>query len=152
WAAVSCCAGASDPVARVVSGRGARIVAVTWARRSLVARGGVRRWLVAMVAASALVVGAAGAATPATARVRAASGERGIRKIKHVVVIMQESRSFDSYFGTFPGAEGIPTQDGVPTVCNPDPASGRCVAPYHDTQDINSGGPHTRPAMRAQID
>ena len=26
----------------------------------------------------------------------------GIHKIKHVVVVMQENRSFDHYFGTFP--------------------------------------------------
>src|SRR5205814_2844173 len=45
----------------------------------------------------------------------------GIHKIKHVVVIMQENRSFDSYFGTFPGANGIPMKDGQPTVCVPDP-------------------------------
>ena len=32
----------------------------------------------------------------------------GIHKIQHVVVIMQENRSFDSYFGTYPGADGIP--------------------------------------------
>ena len=44
-----------------------------------------------------------------------------IHKIKHVVVIMQENRSFDSYFGTYPGADGIPMQNGVPTVCVPDP-------------------------------
>ena len=31
-----------------------------------------------------------------------------IHKIKHVVVIMQENRSFDTYFGTYPGADGIP--------------------------------------------
>src|SRR2546425_9500212 len=31
-----------------------------------------------------------------------------IHKIRHIVVIMQENRSFDSYFGTFPGADGIP--------------------------------------------
>ena len=41
----------------------------------------------------------------------------GIHKIEHVIVIQQENRSFDSYFGTFPGADGIPmTQrqaDGV---------------------------------------
>ena len=41
-----------------------------------------------------------------------------IHKIKHVVVIMQENRSFDTYFGTYPGADGIPMQngpaDGVP--------------------------------------
>lgn len=29
------------------------------------------------------------------------------QKIKYVFVIYQENRSFDSYFGTFPGAEGI---------------------------------------------
>ena len=34
---------------------------------------------------------------------------------------MQENRSFDSYFGTYPGADGIPMKHGVPTVCNPDP-------------------------------
>ncbi len=38
----------------------------------------------------------------------------GIHKIRHVIVIMQENRSFDSYFGTFPGADGIPMRDGVP--------------------------------------
>ena len=31
----------------------------------------------------------------------------GIHKIKHVIVIMQENRSFDNYFGTYPGADGI---------------------------------------------
>ena len=36
----------------------------------------------------------------------ASAGPQGIHKIKHVVVIMQENRSFDSYFGTFPGARG----------------------------------------------
>jgi phospholipase C len=27
--------------------------------------------------------------------------------IKHVVILMQENRSFDEYFGTFPGATGF---------------------------------------------
>ncbi len=27
--------------------------------------------------------------------------------IKHVVILMQENRSFDEYFGTFPGANGL---------------------------------------------
>ena len=38
----------------------------------------------------------------------------GIFKIKHVVIIMQENRSFDQYFGTFPGADGIPGLAGNP--------------------------------------
>src|SRR5258707_1193205 len=48
----------------------------------------------------------------------------GIHKIKHVIVIQQENRSFDSYFGTFPGADGIPTKNGSPTTCVPNPTSG----------------------------
>ena len=28
--------------------------------------------------------------------------------IKHVVLLMQDNHSFDSYFGTYPGADGIP--------------------------------------------
>jgi phospholipase C len=65
----------------------------------------------------------------------------GIHKIKHVIIIEQENRSFDSYFGTYPGADGIPMKNGVPTVCVPMP-SGGCQKPYHDTADVNGGGPH----------
>ena len=65
----------------------------------------------------------------------------GIHKIKHIIVIEQENRSFDSYFGTYPGADGIPMKNGVPTVCVPMPTGG-CQQPYHDTADVNGGGPH----------
>ena len=66
----------------------------------------------------------------------------GIHKIRHVVVIMQENRSFDSYFGTFPGADGIPRKNGRFTVCVPDPRAGICQRPYHDRLNRNTGGPH----------
>ena len=66
----------------------------------------------------------------------------GIHKIRHVIVIEQENRSFDNYFGTYPGADGIPMKGGVPAVCVPNPASGGCTVPYHDTNDIDGGGPH----------
>ncbi len=66
----------------------------------------------------------------------------GIHKIKHVIVIMQENRSFDSYFGTYPGADGIPMRRGVPTVCVPDRRGHGCTRPYHNTADVNGGGPH----------
>lgn len=62
--------------------------------------------------------------------------------IKHIVIIMQENRSFDEYFGTYPGATGIPMQNGVPMVCAPDPKTGQCIKPYYNSNDINSGGPH----------
>jgi phospholipase C len=75
----------------------------------------------------------------------------GIHKIKHVIIIMQENRSFDSYFGTYPGADGLPMRDGVPTVCVPNPAGG-CTRPYHDRADRNGGGPHAEGNAIADVD
>jgi phospholipase C len=90
----------------------------------------------------------------------------GIHKIKHVVIIMQENRSFDSYFGTYPGADGIPGIAGNPgTVpCVPNKqivgkakhkhkhkhngtfrhlSGPACLKPFHDRFDQNHGGPHS---------
>jgi phospholipase C len=82
---------------------------------------------------------------------RAGSSLVGIHKIRHVVIIMQENRSFDSYFGTYPGADGIPMRNGVPAVCSPDPATHTCVKPYHDTANRNAGGPHDHSDAVADI-
>jgi phospholipase C len=82
----------------------------------------------------------------------AASKLQGIHKIQHVVIIMQENRSFDSYFGTYPGADGIPTRNGRPAVCAPDPATGRCIRPFHNSSPISEGGPHTARAALGDID
>ncbi len=38
------------------------------------------------------------------------------KKIRYVFVIYQENRSFDSYFGTFPGADGLFSQDAAHTL------------------------------------
>jgi phospholipase C len=86
----------------------------------------VKRAIIAAAVLAVLVPGRADAARPT-----------GIHKIRHVVVIMQENRSFDSYFGTYPGADGIPRD-----ACVPDPERGGCKRPYHDTQLQNAGGPH----------
>ena len=78
----------------------------------------------------------------------ASAASSGIHKIRHVVVIMQENRSFDSYFGTYPKADGIPGLAGHPgkLPCIPDPLRHRCVKPYHDSHDVNNGGPHEQNA------
>jgi phospholipase C len=83
---------------------------------------------------------------------RFAIASSDIFKIGHIIVIMQENRSFDSYFGTFPGADGIPTVNGVPSVCVPNPATNHCEVPYHDTNDQNGGGPHGAASAVADID
>ncbi|MGI8761847.1 MAG: alkaline phosphatase family protein [Jatrophihabitantaceae bacterium] len=66
----------------------------------------------------------------------------GIHVIKHVIMIMQENRSFDSYFGTYPGADGIRMANGKPTVCVIAADNKPCVRPYPDHADVNGGGPH----------
>jgi phospholipase C len=83
------------------------------------------------------------ALAPASAFGRQVNRAGDIHKIRHVVVIMQENRSFDSYFGTYPGADGIPRDSrGRFTVCVPDPRRRTCQRPYHNPSDTNSGGPH----------
>jgi phospholipase C len=76
----------------------------------------------------------------------------GIHKIKHIIVIMQENRSFDNYFGTYPGAKGIPMVHGKPTVCAPSPATKTCIKPFVDHQNVNYGGPHGVGVARGDID
>jgi phospholipase C len=88
-----------------------------------------------------------GVTCAAVVSIAAAPGPKGIHKIEHVVVIMQENRSFDEYFGTYPGADGIPAG-----VCVPDPLTGSCIAPYHNPNALNRGGPHTEAAATADID
>jgi phospholipase C len=89
---------------------------------------------------------AAGVAASTTGTGRPTAPTQDIHKIKHIVVIMQENRSFDSYFGTYPGADGIPRG-----VCVPDPRGG-CVRPHHIATDRNAGGPHALRNAERDID
>src|SRR5947208_674615 len=92
---------------------------------------------------------AAGANTATTPT--AVTSLQGIHKIQHVVVIMQENRSFDHYFGTYPGADGFPrTPEGDFAVCSPD-LKGVCEKPYHDTNDLDAGGPHGQVNATADV-
>ena len=81
----------------------------------------------------------------------AAGPSDGIHKIRHVIVIMQENRSFDHYFGTYPGADGLPSTNGQFSACLPDPA-GSCQRPYHDAFDKNFGASHGAPSAVTDID
>ncbi len=105
--------------------------------------------LIALVAA--LVVLAGACAGIAGGALRDPPRSAGIHKIRHVIMIMQENRSFDSYFGTYPGADGIPMRYGRPTVCVPDPQIHGCVRPFHDPSQINEGGPHGFPDATVDI-
>ncbi|MGA2012819.1 MAG: alkaline phosphatase family protein [Solirubrobacteraceae bacterium] len=114
--------------------------------------------LVAIAPIAAIVLTIATASATRVSRATASANARvqpatGIHKIKHIIIIMQENRSFDTYFGTYPGADGLPrNQRGQFTVCVPDPLTHSCVKPYLDTSDIQAGGPHMAVDAIADID
>ncbi len=90
--------------------------------------------------------------TPAVAgpwtQVSAAHG-KGLKKLAHLIFIIQENRSFDHYFGTFPGADGIPTNAPcLPSNFFPS----QCFTPYPNHKDSNQGGPILYNYQLQQID
>ncbi|HYY18478.1 MAG TPA: alkaline phosphatase family protein [Streptosporangiaceae bacterium] len=83
---------------------------------------------VVAVALLGLVLAAApAAAIPSPGRPQAA-GHQAATPVKHFIFLMQGGRTFDNYFGTYPGAAGL-----APGTCQPrdtgKPADG-CVKPY----------------------
>ena len=85
------------------------------------------------------------------------------QKIKYVFVIYQENRSFDSYFGTFPGANGLFSQSATntpgftQTIVNTDgttsPISPFRIGPTQfaaDTDDVDHSHPRTVAKMDIQ--
>jgi phospholipase C len=95
----------------------------------------------------------AAAASPA-AVLTATSTASDINKIDHIVVIMQENRSFDEYFGMYPGADGYTLDgDGKPTNCAYDPRQGNaCVPVFHDTDDVDYGAGHSITSYSQDVD
>jgi phospholipase C len=108
-----------------------------------------RMWVASALCAALLIAASAvplvGEPAPGMP-IREKAVDDPMHKIRHVVIVMQENRSFDSYFGTFPGADGIPMANGVPRPCLRDPLRTRCQRSYHDPRDVNVGGPHGRPS------
>jgi phospholipase C len=113
-------------------------------------KGKIRKAGAVAAAAVLAVVVSDGIALRTTASNPTGAGD--IHKIQHVVIIMQENRSFDSYFGTFPGADGIPMSNGVPTACVPEDETTGCQRPYYDPNDRNRGGPHNFTASQIAVD
>ncbi len=115
-------------------------------------RRSTRRRRPAVLALGALLAAMIGGSAAALAVSPPAAAGTGIHLIRHIIVIMQENRSFDDYFGTFPGGLGIPMSHGVPTVCAPDPLHGdQCIAPFVDHGDLNGGGPHDAADYRDDV-
>jgi phospholipase C len=108
-------------------------------------RSPVRLVLLALVAVACTATVAPSQPVASPSGSATVSDAHGIRKLDHLIFIVQENRSFDHYFGTFPGADGIPTNaDGSFSVCVPDQfQGGACVPPYVSDSNEFDGGPHT---------
>jgi phospholipase C len=78
------------------------------------------------VLALALVPAASGA--PAS-EAPAKPGSQPRTPIKHFIVLMQENHTFDNYFGTYPGVDGIPADTCMPV--DPTAPGSDCVKPFH---------------------
>ncbi|MDF3143071.1 MULTISPECIES: alkaline phosphatase family protein [unclassified Streptomyces] len=102
--------------------------------------------LLAVFAVVAALLGAVGPVGIA----RAQTEPEPTTPIRHFVFLMQGGRTFDNYFGTFPGADGLP-----PGACQPrstdDPSQG-CVRPFalHGTTPTPLSP--TRSIIAAQLD
>lgn len=67
----------------------------------------------------------------ASARAQAPSqSKKSNTPIEHFIVLMQENHTFDNYFGTYPGVDGIPEGTCIPV--DPfDKKNTECVEPFH---------------------
>jgi phospholipase C len=63
----------------------------------------------------------------AVAPAAAADAPSSSTPIQHFLVLMQENHSFDNYFGTYPGADGIPKGTCMPVGNRARP----CIRPFH---------------------
>jgi phospholipase C len=70
--------------------------------------------------------------------------------IKHLVVLMQENHTFDNYFGTYPGGNGIPSGTKMPV--DPTNPSSAMVVPWHIGDSTITDLSHSAPTFLAQYD
>ena len=108
--------------------------------------------LAVLVACSSAAMGVSSSPPPTSAGTASTPVPTGLDKLQHLVFLVQENRSFDQYFGTFPGAKGFPRNaKGQITACVPNPYLGGCSRPYHATGWHQLGGPHDQTAAITDI-
>ncbi|PNG46441.1 MULTISPECIES: phospholipase C, phosphocholine-specific [unclassified Variovorax] len=92
--------------------------------------------------------------------VEAHNKHRSIEDVQHIVILMQENRSFDHYFGTMRGVRGfgdrfpIPLASGKSVYFQPNPSGGAEIQPFRRDSTIGraligSGTPHNFPDQQA---
>ena len=91
-----------------------------------------RRSTLAILLAGVIAAASTAPGQPASAQ-DSGTARQPRTPIEHFIVLMQENHSFDNYFGTYPGADGIP--DGTCMPIGPSRPAKRpgqsCVRPFH---------------------
>ena len=77
-------------------------------------------------------------------------GAQPATPIQHLVVLLQENHSFDNYFGTYPGAIGMPSGAKMP-VDPANPGAGY-VIPWHIGNSTITDLSHSAATFKAQYD
>lgn len=110
------------------------------------------------ILALACVLGLLPGAVPARGVAHAAQSPAALianlrAHVKHVFVIYQENRSFDSYFGTFPGADNLASPAArTHGFRQYDPLGRQWVTPFRITAADVSDADHARPALITKSD
>jgi phospholipase C len=74
----------------------------------------------------------------------------GKTPIQHLVVLLQENHTFDNYFGTYPGADGIPA--GVKMPVDPLDPNTQFITPFHLGNTPIKDLSHTAKTFAVQYD
>jgi len=117
-----------------------------------------RRKFITMTAGAGIATGLWGPLLKKALAVEAHNATRSIRDVQHIVILMQENRSFDHYFGALKGVRGfgdrfpIPLKSGERAFHQSD--GERIIPPYHaDGKTSNAalvqGTPHNFSDMQA---
>lgn len=101
----------------------------------------------ALVLAASLV---SGLFSPVQAAASSPAVSQPSTPIQHLVVLLQENHSFDNYFGTYPGADGLPA--GTKMVVDPANPGAGYVTPWHIGNSTITDLSHSAATFNAQYD
>jgi phospholipase C len=105
----------------------------------------------AFLALVLMLVFSLGQISPARAAAPAQEGGPATKTpIQHLVFVMQENHTFDNYFGTYPGADGLPANVKMPI--DPSNPSLGFVQPWHIGDTTITDLTHNVLAFRDQFD
>ena len=94
-------------------------------------------------------VAGVGAVTAAAGLTSMGSAFASYSPIKHILILVQENRSFDSYFGSYERAGRFGTPAGYSV---PSGSLGGRVTPHHQTTSIERDTPHTWQSIHKEFD